>query len=237
MKTFKEFLAEGGEYAGKMELIKTPLEEARAYAEKKFKEYGRNLDLEIPNFDKNYVLAQNKAKLGKTLRKDMPVIDKKDVKVLQNRLKKGDIDINKPFSKNTNPKDPFPKGLSGEKAKQWLKDGIKKNDGDSKDDKVNTKISDPKAKELKPIQKQIYFDKSINPAAENGIKSSIEFLKANTLVISADDHIIDGHHRFLSAVLINPNMKIKCLQIDLPIKELLPLTLSYTSAVGNKPNQ
>lgn len=236
MKTFKEFLQEGGQSAGKLELVKLSLEKAREYAEQKFKEYNRDLDKEIPNFDKNFIFAQKKANMGKTLRKDMPVIDEKDVKLLQNRLKSGKFDIKAPFSPDTNPKNPFPEGLSGEQAKQWLQDGIKKFDGSSKDDVVKTQITNTVVKDLIPIQKQIYFDKCINATAEHGVKDSINFLKNSTLIISSDNHIIDGHHRFLSSVLINPNMKMRCLQIDLPIKTLLPLTLSYSDAVGNKRN-
>ena len=63
----------------------------------------------MPNFDKNYTLAQRSAKLGFAKRKDMPVIDNRDVKLLQKRLQTELIDINKPFAKNDLPDDPFPK--------------------------------------------------------------------------------------------------------------------------------
>ena len=49
--------------------------------------------------------------------------------------------------------------------------------------------------------------------------------------------IIDGHHRFLSAVLVDPRIKVTALEIDLPIKDLLPLTLAYTDAIGNVRNK
>ena len=38
-------------------------------------------------------------------------------------------------------------------------------------------------------------------------------------------------------VLINPKIKVNCLKIDLPIRELLPLTLAYTDAIGNVRNK
>ena len=47
---------------------------------------GFELDKELPNFDKNYTLAQRSAKLGFTRRKDMPVISNNDVRLLQKRL-------------------------------------------------------------------------------------------------------------------------------------------------------
>jgi hypothetical protein len=85
--------------------------------------------------------------------------------------------------------------------------------------------------------KQIYFDKSITAIAENGIKGTINFLTDNTtFVASSDNHIVDGHHRFLSGLLVNPDMKVHTLVVDLPISKFLPLALSFSDAVGNKRN-
>ena len=55
--------------------------------------------------------------------------------------------------------------------------------------------------------------------------------KSNFYVISKDNRIIDGHHRYLSAVLVDPKINVTCLEIDLPINELLPMTLAYTDAI------
>ena len=92
---------------------------------------------------------------------------------------------------------------------------------------------------LKPIQAQIYFDKSIAKASRDGVESSRKFLtsKENNFIVSKDNRIIDGHHRFLTTVLIDPKIKVNCMKIDLPIKELLPLTLAYTDAIGNIRNK
>ena len=65
----------GGSEAGKLEIDKTSLEDARAYGEKIAKEYNRDFDKELPNFDKNYNELQKKVKQGWTKRKDMPVIE------------------------------------------------------------------------------------------------------------------------------------------------------------------
>jgi len=237
--TFREYLKEAGEVAGKLELIKTDLKTARAFAEKVFKKYNRNLNDEIPNFDKNYITAQKIASTGKTLRKDMPVIDEKDIKKLQTELVKGEIDIRAPFANKEDAKDPFPTGLKkgSKKAEEWLTNGLKVHDGSKDDDVVKAKIDSVSIKDLKPIQKQIYFDKSITATAESGVTNTINFLKnETTFVDSADRRIIDGHHRYLSGLLVDPNMKVHALTIDLPIKQLLPLTLSYSDAVGNKRN-
>jgi len=236
--SFKDYLYEAGEAAGKMELVKTPLEKAREYAEKVEKENGRTLQKELPDFDKNYLKVQKVAdKYGKTKRKDMPVIEDYQVKEFQTRLKKGFLDVDKPWSKETNTKNPFPEGLSGEEAKHFLKAGIKRYDGSTPDDKVNASMKQVKVGDLIPIQKQIYFDKSMKATADFGREGTTKFLQNSPFIASSDLAIIDGHHRWLSANLIDPEMKVPVLVIDMPIKDLLPLSKAYGDALGNERNK
>jgi len=229
---FREYLIEvGGQSAGKMEIVKTKLYDARIYAEDRF---TKKLDDELPNFDKNYLFAQKAATLGKTRRKDMPVIETEDVKLLQSRLFKGEIDI---INRKGKMIDEFPEGLSGKQAQYFLKNGLPMFDESEKnDDIVNTSMRKVKIKDLKPIQKQIYFDISLNATNDFGVKGTIDFLKSSIFIASSDNFIIDGHHRFLSGILIDPNMSVKVFTIDLPIRVLLPLTLAYGDAIGNKRN-
>ena len=248
MKSFLEHITDeytnilieaGGAKAGKLELLNTPVMIARDYAEKMFKKNGMNLEDEIPNFDKNYDLAKKSARLGFARRKDMPVITNNDVRQLQTRLSKGTIDISKPFAKNNLPDDPYPKGLTKQTGDIWMRSGLARADGDPKDDVVKVSNEKIAVGNLKPIQAQIYFDKSIKKVSQDGVESSLNFLtsKNNNFVVSKDNRIIDGHHRFLTTVLINPKIKVNCLKIDLPIRELLPLTLAYTDAIGNVRNK
>jgi len=237
MKTFIKYLLEAGESAGKMELVKTPVESAYKFAKIKFEDKSESIEHEIPNFKENYLFAQKQAGTGKTLRKDMPVIDEKDIKDIQTRMKKGMIDITKPFSNKTDSSNPFPDGLSGREAQQWLSNGLKYKDGSKNDDVIKASIGKEIVGNLKPIQKQIYADKSIGITASVGVKKTKDFLQnKSTFVISKDNHIIDGHHRYLSGLLVDPKMRVKVLRIDLPVKKLLPLSLSYSDAVGNKRN-
>jgi hypothetical protein len=232
-------LNEKGEEAGKLELVKTDLETARKFAKYAFEKEGSTLEDSIPNFDQNYKLAQRSAGLGKTKRKDMPVIKNTDVRQLQQRLSNGVIDVNAPFGDKTNVNDPFPEGLKGKEAEAFLKGGLKVHDGKDKDDKVKvTKGSEPVGK-LKPIQQQIYFDKSIGMTAPFGVKGTKDFLQSpnNFYITSSDNYIIDGHHRFLQGVLIDPKMKVPVLKIDLPLSKLLPMTLAYGDAIGNDRNK
>lgn len=237
----KEYIIEsgkGGAVAGKLEIRKTSLEKARAYAEKRMEAYNRALFDDMPQFDKNYLFAQGQAGIGHTKRKDMPVITFKDIKSFQMRLKKGHLDIGSPYAPTTDGTNPFPEGLSGKEAEMFLKAGLEKYDGDKNDDKVRVHMEKIQIAELKPIQEQIYFDKSIEQISKGGSKESEKFLtsKATIFVVSIDNFIIDGHHRYLSGVLDNPEMKVNCLVIDLPIDTLLPLSLAYGDAVGNKRN-
>lgn len=239
MIKFKEYLNEAGQAAGKLEVAKTSVDKAREHAEKILDKKGKSLDKELPNFDANYEKAKKLANYGKTKRKDMPVIDANDVRQFQRRLKEGFIDVNiKHHAITTDVSNPFPEGLSGEKAKTWLKAGLKRNDNDKPDDIVKVKEGSIEVGKLKPIQKQIYFDKSFGDIANFGIKGTTSFLTGDTyFIVSADNFIIDGHHRFLSGVLVDPKMKVKTLVIDLPISKLLPLTLAYGDAIGNKRNK
>ena len=231
-KDLIEFMVEaGGQEAGKLEIAKMTLEQAIDYMEEKKFDWEK----EIPDFVESFKKAQKKAKMGWTKRRNMPVIDDKDVRQLQQRLKEGTIDIEKPFAKGTNPKNPFPQGLQGFDAMDFVKRGL--DDGSKTDDQIKVRNIRVRIGDLIPIQKQIYFEKSIGKTIEAGIEASLDFIQNGFLIISKDRYVIDGHHRFLQGSIINPDMKVGALEIDLPIKKLLPMTLAYSDAVGNKRNQ
>ena len=237
MKSFTQYLTEAGAASGTHELIKTTLDQARVYAELAMTRNNRTLYQEIPDFDENYQHAQSEAIHGRTARKDMPVIDAKDVKDFQRRLAQGFIDVKAPFSSEELKSNPFPKGLAGGFAKQWLEAGLPVHDENKHDDKINVKQMKVPVKSLKPIQQQIYFDKSINQIAKGGSKATKAFISGkSTFIVSNDDFIIDGHHRWLSGLLVDANIKVNILKIDMPLIDLLPLALSYSDAVGNKRN-
>lgn len=232
IKNYLLYEGVGGEAPGKLEMDKISYEDALKFC------HDRDFDVEneIPDFKKNFMLAKSIIEIGNTKRKDMPVIDTDDVKKFQKRLEDGTLDINKPLAKDPlTKKNPFPTGLSGLKAKKWLSLGLK--DGSLKDDMISVSIEKVPLKKLKPIQKQVYFDKSMSATIENGVAGSINFVTTKSFfILSSNDFIIDGHHRMLSGLLINPSASIFGLKIDLPIKKLLPLATSYGDAIGNKRN-
>lgn len=93
------------------------------------------------------------------------------------------------------------------------------------------------SKFMVPIQRQIYVDKVISNWAKYGIESVKPFLETTVTIIDEDNHIIDGHHRWLSAMLINPEISLHTLQVCVPWQELLTIANNYTDTVGNRRNQ
>lgn len=222
-----------------MELRALDLDQARQYATEALRKARLDIRRELPNFDQNFNLAQSIVGVGSMSRREMPVIDTADVKDLQARLESGFIDLTAPWSKVTQAHgDPFPQGLSGKQAQQWLEGGLRKYDGSRGDDKVQASLQEEQVGNLVPIQGQIYFDKAVGFIVSNGGAAGAKLaLASNILIASSDLHLIDGHHRFLAGLLISPATEVPVLAIDLSIKQLLPLTLSYSDVLGHPRNQ
>ena len=211
--------------AGTLNVSNTTLAKARAYAESVFKEHGKSLDAIIPTFDQNYMLLQKASKNTLNIhRSDMPVISQQDVKSFENDLKRGNLDLFKPFTFGHLY---FPKNLLGKRQESadWLELGQK--DGDPYDDVVNAKIGRTPARNLKPIQGQIWLEKMVPYI----LKSAMP-VDQMTMVISSDHHIIDGHHRYGQAMLTDPNIKLKTLFVPLSIEMLLKVGHTYGNAKG-----
>jgi len=228
----KTLLEVGGEKAGTLELATTSLADVISFCD------NRNFDIvqEIPDFSKNFQAAKQKAAYGWTRRREMPVIRSSDVQKFQARLERGEIDINKPFAEDTVSSKPFPEGLSGLRAQKWLDAGLR--DGDMADDVIDVKIANVQVGKLIPIQKQIYVDRALDLVIKNSVPDSLAFIGHKSFfILSADNYIIDGHHRFLAGMLIDSHVSVNCLQIDLPIKKLLPLAAAYGDAIGNQRNE
>lgn len=237
MLRFKYYILESGAPAGTHELGRTSVDKARKLAESLFSKYGRDLDKELPDFNENYAVVQGKAALGHTKRKEMPVINRNDVIAFQKALKDGSIDLTNPWAKQTKSSNPFPEGLSGQDAELFLKKGLKIYDNDQNDDRVKVRRAKVDVYKLLPIQEQIYIDKSLEQLAKGGVATARKFHTSQTTYIASSDYrIVDGHHRFFSASLIDEHMKVNALVVDLPIETLLPLSLAFGDARGNKRN-
>jgi hypothetical protein len=100
-------------------------------------------------------------------------------------------------------------------------------DGEKNDDIVQTKPAAISASALKPSQDAIYLSKSLAMAiggVEGGELGAI---------ISADNYILDGHHRWAATMFNNPSAKIKGFQAKLGIGDLVPVLRALGDAFGN----
>ena len=101
-------------------------------------------------------------------------------------------------------------------------------DGSDADDKVGTKFRGWSANQLKPSQSAIYLGKALGMA--------IGGVKGGNLgsMVSGDNHILDGHHRWAATLLAEPKAKIFGTEVDLGIGDLVPVLRSLGDAFGNK---
>lgn len=233
--TYTSGYGKGGSKPGSYDIGTVDLDDARDYAQDEMQKNGKTLSTEIPAFDTHFVEAKSHVKRGFTKRSDMPVFDRDDIKILQKVLTKGKIDIEKPYAPTTDPDDLFPKGLTGQEAAEFLERGLK--DNVKSDDIIKVSLRVEKIKDLIPVQAQIYLDKCIPRIAKNGIKERTDWIKSTLFVTSSDLYIIDGHHRYMTGMLIDPEMKVECIVVDLPIRKLLELTTAFSDAMGKKRNE
>jgi len=102
-----------------------------------------------------------------------------------------------------------------------------KGDGNPSDDIVSTKAVGIPAKSLKPSQDAVYLGKALGLAI-NGVEGGN--LEA---VISQDNRILDGHHRWAATMFNNPAAKIRGSQAELGIGDLVPVLRQAGDAIGN----
>lgn len=200
--------------------VSTP--NAFIYSKKKFKDNRTNIHTIIPKFKDNYKLLQQKTKNGLGIkRSEMPVIEPQDIKTFKEELESGKINIFKP---NTNLK------LINLNYDNKTKSKIHLHSLDETESNgIEGKIGYVSASKLKPTQNQIWLEKLINNFIQYGeIDESSEILN-NTIIISKEGYILDGHHRYGQVMLSNPELKIKCLLIPLDINTLIEVGNEFSN--------
>jgi hypothetical protein len=103
---------------------------------------------------------------------------------------------------------------------------------DSKDiDSVRTSME---VGELTPVQKEINLDKTGSMAAKHG-SGEIDLSKGKPVMVSGDEYLVDGHHRWYALRELDPNNKLDVIMIDAPILDLLSLMKEFPKTSYKSP--
>lgn len=237
MIKFSAFVLEaGGEVAGTNEVANTSLEDARNIINSDLSTIGKSID-DIKDFSDNFKKLQKSVQHGIAQRRDMPVVSSKQVKVLRDELIDGNIDILKPY--NLKYIDYTLNHDDLDKASKSVKDLYRvsgKFDGDEDDDKIKAEFIMVKAHKILPIQKQIYLSKFSSNIIKYGLINKDSKMLEKPLIISKDNELIDGHHRWMSIMICNPDLEVKVLKIHLKAEKLLNIVKNFGISMGNKQN-
>jgi len=210
----------------------TPLDQAKSFAEDAFSEADKSLEEVWPDFDHNYKLLQQKLNKAKNIpRILMPVIEPGDMTDFSKSLNEGSINIFRPWAKG----ELFvpERFRSKSEGEEWIELGFL--DGKEGDDTVRAKKGKKDVKSLIPTQSEIWFDKIVASTVKFGAVSSGSPVLNKTVIVSKEGYILDGHHRFASALLSDPSLALSALLIPMGIDLLLKIGKSYGEAIGNKP--
>lgn len=88
-------------------------------------------------------------------------------------------------------------------------------DGDESDDKIAGKKAFLTVSELKPAQTEIIKEKAFAMAVQSLLRGKWDGTDLGA-IISNDNYIMDGHHRWAAISLIDPSAKVQGTVIDLP---------------------
>ena len=103
-----------------------------------------------------------------------------------------------------------------------------KEDGDFSDDVVDTKKAQIPANRLKPSQDAVYLGKALGLAIGGVSGGDLD------AIISKDNRILDGHHRWAATMFTDPSTKIGGSKADMKIGDLVPVLRQAGDALGNK---
>ena len=110
---------------------------------------------------------------------------------------------------------------------EWLTKGTR-DGGEPGDDIVKTVDVELPAQALKPSQSEIFLNKSLSMAIGGVVGGDL------AAIISSDNHILDGHHRWAATMLSKPDAMVGGKQSQLPITDLIPVLRAAGIAYGNE---
>lgn len=86
---------------------------------------------------------------------------------------------------------------------------------------------------LHPIQKQIYLDKAFS----NVIDIMFNKIGYSTLICDYSYNLLDGNHRWLAYMLINPEKYVEILRINRDYQSLIPMLSKYSKVILKERNR
>ena len=113
--------------------------------------------------------------------------------------------------------------------------GGKKDNNEKDDIAVVNEGASFSAAELLPSQKEVVPQKAVEFAFSALLKTTpMNSGPGGDLgaIVSADKHIMDGHHRWAATILVDPNAKLLATQIMLPGQALVSALNVYTAGKG-----
>jgi len=81
------------------------------------------------------------------------------------------------------------------------------------------------AKDLKPTQK------TINLSAVNKLLKTNSSKLKKPIIVSSDNYVIDGHHRWLAALNKNRESKVNVIKSSIPVKQLIKIIKGFDKVV------
>lgn len=113
--------------------------------------------------------------------------------------------------------------------------GNGKNDANTKDDSIGGKKASVAVKNLQAAQTEIIAEKAIGMAIGTMLNTKPPKIGGDLgSIISKDNFIMDGHHRWAASFLCDPNAKVEAMQIDLPGKSLVTALNTITVGMFNR---
>jgi len=135
--------------------------------------------------------------------------------------------------------DRFPLKLSdaaakaGEEAEKLVTGGS--DDGASGDDEVQAQAGSMPCKSLKPSQSSMNIHKAICFALA-AIKKMPPFATGPGgdlgAIITSDNHIMDGHHRWIASGMVDPNSEVGGFIVEFPAKQMIAALNMITVKLG-----
>jgi hypothetical protein len=113
--------------------------------------------------------------------------------------------------------------------------GMGKGDGDKKDDAIGGKRVSIPVKNLQAAQTEIIAEKAIGMAIGTMLNTTPTKIGGDLgSIVSNDNFIMDGHHRWAATFLCDPAAKVQAVQIDLPGKVLVTALNTITVGMFNR---